>query len=159
PRLRRRLVDHGRHPRRVGRGRDAITASASASKSASESESARPPPPSYTPLMLGRMMDYPLTLTHLLDRARSLFADQEIVSRRWHRPLARATYSDMLVRCEKLAAALKRLGVKNGDRVATLCWNHQQHLEAYLAVPAMGAVVHTLNLRLHPNELGYIAKH
>src|SRR5215468_11185636 len=109
--------------------------------------------------MLGRMMDYPLTLTHLLDRARSLFGDQEVVSRRCDKSLARSTYAEILTRCEKLASALKRIGVKNGDRVATLCWNHQQHLEAYLAVPAMGAVIHTLNLRLHPNELGYIARH
>jgi fatty-acyl-CoA synthase len=109
--------------------------------------------------MRGRMMDFPLTLTHLLDRGRALFGDQEVISRRPDRTLVRASYADVIRRCEKLAAALARLGVRAGDRVATLSWNHQQHLEAYLAVPAMGAVVHTLNLRLHPTELAYIAAH
>jgi len=105
------------------------------------------------------MMEFPLTTTHFLERARTLFGDQEIVSRRPDKSLRRSTYTEMLVRCEKLAAALVRLGVKQGDRVATLSWNHQPHLEAYLAVSAMGAVVHTLNLRLHPTELAYIATH
>jgi fatty-acyl-CoA synthase len=109
--------------------------------------------------MLGRMMDFPLTLTHFLNRARLLFGEKEIVSRLPDRRLVRDTYAGFLDRCEKLAAALHRLGVREGDRVATLSWNHQPHLEAYFAVSSMGAVIHTLNLRLHPNELGYIANH
>ena len=109
--------------------------------------------------MLGRMMDFPLTLTHFLARARLLFGDNEIVSRWPDRSLTRKSYAEFLSRCERLAAALARLGVRSGDRVATLCWNHQPHLEAYFAVTAMGAVLHTLNLRLHPSELGYIAAH
>src|SRR5688572_13671283 len=109
--------------------------------------------------MFGRMMDFPLTLTHLLDRARALHGKSEIVPRQPDRSITRPTYADLIVRCGRLAKALTRAGVKRGDRVATLMWNHQQHLEAYLAVPAMGAVCHTLNLRLHPAELGYIARH
>ena len=110
-------------------------------------------------MLAGRMMDFPLTLTHFLERARSFFGSAEIVTRRPDKTLARSTYADFYRRTCKLAHALERLGVKPGDRVATLCWNHQPHLEAYFAVPAMGAVVHTLNLRLHPNEIGYIANH
>src|SRR5215468_5353206 len=73
--------------------------------------------------MLGRMMDFPLTTTHFLERARTLFGDQEIVTRLPDKSLRRSTYAEVLVRCEKLAAALVRLGVRQGDRVATLSWN------------------------------------
>src|ERR1700722_15160983 len=107
----------------------------------------------------GRMMDFPLTLTHLLDRARRYFPRTEVVSRAPDGTLHRQTWSDTYDRSCQLAAALARLGVKAGDRVATLAWNHHRHLEAYYAVPMMGAVVHTLNLRLHAAEIGYIAHH
>jgi fatty-acyl-CoA synthase len=110
-------------------------------------------------MLAGRMMDYPLTLTHFLERARTFYASTEIVSRNADKSLTRSTYGQMYRRACQLAGALARLGVGDGDRVATLSWNHQRHLEVYLGVPAMGAVVHTLNLRLHPNEIGYIAKH
>jgi fatty-acyl-CoA synthase len=105
------------------------------------------------------MMDFPLTLTHLLDRARRFFPGTEIVSRLANGTLHRQTWADAYARTCKLAHALARLGVKPGDRVATLAWNHNRHLEAYYAAPMMGAIVHTLNLRLHPNEIGYIARH
>jgi fatty-acyl-CoA synthase len=107
----------------------------------------------------GRMMDFPLTLTHLLDRARRIFPRTEIVSRQPDGRLHRQTWKDTYERSCKLAHALKRLGVTDGDCVATLAWNHNRHLEAYYAVPSMGAIVHTLNLRLHPTEIGYIANH
>jgi fatty-acyl-CoA synthase len=109
--------------------------------------------------MPGQMMDFPLTLTHFLERARALFPRSTIASRRPDRSLHRMTYADFHRRTSRLAGALRRLGVEPGDRVATLCWNHNQHLEAYFGVAAMGAVVHTLNLRLHPSELAYIAGH
>jgi len=109
--------------------------------------------------MLGRMMDYPLTLTHFLQRAETFFADAEVVSRRPDGSARRDTLGAIVRRAARLANALRRLGVKAGDRVATLCWNHREHFEAYLAVPCMGAVAHTLNLRLHPSEIGYIARH
>jgi fatty-acyl-CoA synthase len=107
----------------------------------------------------GRMMDFPLTLTHLLERARRHFPRTEIVSRGPDGALHRQTWADTYARACRLAHALGRLGVKPGDRVATLAWNHSRHLETYFAVPMMGAIVHTLNLRLHANELGYIAGH
>ncbi|AKT38728.1 long-chain fatty acid--CoA ligase [Chondromyces crocatus] len=110
-------------------------------------------------MLAGRMMDFPLTVTHFLDRAKSLFGGVEVVSRNPDRSLSRTTYADIYRRSARLAHALTRLGVAPGDRIGTLCWNHARHLELYLAVPAMGAVVHTLNLRLHPRELGYIANH
>ncbi|MBK8255198.1 MAG: long-chain fatty acid--CoA ligase [Polyangiaceae bacterium] len=110
-------------------------------------------------MLLGRMMNFPLTVTHFLRRAKDYFPGSEIVSRATDKSLHRSTYSAFYGRACRLANALKKLGVKQGDRVATLCWNHQPHLEAYFGVPAMGAVVHTLNLRLHPSEIGYIANH
>jgi fatty-acyl-CoA synthase len=107
----------------------------------------------------GRMMDFPLTLTHLLERARRFFPKTEVVSRAADGTLARHDWAQVYARTAKLAHALTRLGVKPGDRVATLAWNHHRHLEAYFAAPMMGAVVHTLNLRLHPSEIGFIARH
>ena len=107
----------------------------------------------------GRMMDFPLTLTHFVTRARAYFGKGEIVTRRGDRSIHRTTYGELLPRAARLANALERLGVKRGDRVATLCWNHARHLEAYCAIPAMGAVLHTLNLRLTPDDLAYIAGH
>ncbi len=110
-------------------------------------------------MLPGRMMDFPLTLSHLLERGRTFFPHSEIVSRNPDTSLHRYTYADFYARTCRLANALTRLGVKPGDRVATLSWNHYRHLEVYYGVPCMGAVVHTLNLRLHPNDLGYIARH
>ncbi len=107
----------------------------------------------------GTMMQFPLTLTHLLCRARRYFPESAIVSRKPDGTTLRMTWAQTYGRAAKLAHALARLGVKHGDRVATLAWNHHRHVEAYFAVPMMGAVVHTLNLRLHPSELGYIARH
>ncbi len=104
-------------------------------------------------------MDFPLTLSHLLERSHRYFPNVEVVSRSGDGKIHRHTWRQVHERTAKLAHALTKLGVKPGDRVGTLGWNHHRHLEAYFAVPMMGAVVHTLNLRLHPNELGYIARH
>jgi len=105
------------------------------------------------------MMEVSLTLTHLLERGRALYPNVEVVSRRPDKSVSRQTYAETYARSERLARALGRLGIGKGDRVGTLCWNHAQHLECYLGVPAMGGSVHTLNLRLHPDELTYIAAH
>ena len=105
------------------------------------------------------MMDFPLTLTHVLDRAGRLFAASEIVSRLPDKSLHRYTYRDFHRRALALGSALRRLGLSKGDRVATLMWNHHAHLEAYFAVPCAGAVLHTLNLRLHPDDIAYIVNH
>jgi fatty-acyl-CoA synthase len=105
------------------------------------------------------MMDYPLTLSALLRRAETYYADSEIVSRLIDKRLVRYTYGDWARRTRQLALALSRLGIRPGDRVATLCWNHYRHLEAYFGIPVMGGVLHTLNLRLHADDLAYIVNH
>jgi fatty-acyl-CoA synthase len=109
--------------------------------------------------MEGLMMDYPLTLLHLLERAGQLHRRQEVVSRQPDETITRTTWAEVYRRTHKLANALSRLGVQPGDRVATLGWNHARHLEAYFAVPATGAVLHTVNPRLHPSDLAYIVNH
>jgi len=106
--------------------------------------------------MKGTMMPFPLTLSHLLERAGKLFPAVEIVSSRPDNSIHRCTYREMHRRARALAAALQGLGLNCGDRVATLMWNHQVHLESYLGVPSVGGVLHTLNLRLHPEELAHI---
>jgi fatty-acyl-CoA synthase len=88
-----------------------------------------------------------------------MYGHKTIVSQLPDKSLHRYTYADMGQRVRQLAVALESLGVRQGDRVATLCWNHYWHLEAYYAVPAMGAVLHTLNLRLHHSDLEYIINH
>ncbi|MDP9264737.1 MAG: long-chain fatty acid--CoA ligase [Chloroflexota bacterium] len=108
--------------------------------------------------MKALMMDYDLTIPAILRRAESLFADKSIVSRLPDRSLHRYTYADLGRRARSLAVALKELGVQPGDRVATLAWNHHQHLEAYFGVPLLGAVVHTLNIRLSGEDLAYIVR-
>jgi fatty-acyl-CoA synthase len=107
--------------------------------------------------MQSTMMHTPLSLNHLLERAGRLFAGGEIVSRLPDKTLRRHSYGDYYRRTRALAAALQGLGLRQGERVATLCWNHHAHLECYFGIPAAGGVMHTLNLRLAPPELGWIA--
>jgi fatty-acyl-CoA synthase len=109
--------------------------------------------------MHGTMMDFPLTLAHVLERAGRLFGDSEIVSRLPDKSLHRYRYRDFHRRARALAGALQAAGLRKGERVATLMWNHYAHLEAYLAIPCAGGVLHTLNLRLHPDDIAYIANH
>jgi len=109
--------------------------------------------------MQGTMMNCPLTLTHILERAGRIFHEREIVSRLPDRSLHRCTYADVYRRSRQLAEALHKAGLRRGDRVATLMWNHYAHLEAYLGIPACGGVMHTLNLRLAPQEIAYVASH
>lgn len=103
--------------------------------------------------------DYPLTVHYLLDRMRTVNGDSECVSIRADGSRSTATYRDMGVRADKIGHALRALGVRESERVATLMWNSQEHLELYLAIPSTGAVLHTLNLRLAADELAYIADH
>jgi fatty-acyl-CoA synthase len=109
--------------------------------------------------MQGNMMAYPLTLNHLLERAGRLFPRTEIVSRATDRSLHRYTYADFHRRAKALARALQRAGLKPGERVGTLMWNGYRHLECYFGIPAASGVLHTLNLRLHADELAYIVNH
>jgi fatty-acyl-CoA synthase len=105
------------------------------------------------------MMDFPLTLAPILERAGKYFGKIEIVSRRPDRSVHRTTYAELYRRARALAKALAGAGMHRGDRVATLCWNHSEHMEAYFGVPVAGGVVHTLNLRLSPADLTSIVKH
>jgi len=105
------------------------------------------------------MMPVPLTLDLLLERAGTVFKDVEIVSRLPDRSLHRYRNGQMAARAKRLARALVAAGIVPGDRVATLMWNHYAHLECYFGIPAAGAVLHTLNLRLAADEIGYIANH
>lgn len=107
----------------------------------------------------GTMMQFPLTLAHLLARAGRLFPESEIVSRLPDKSLHRHTYRDFQRRTLALGGALQRLGLRRGERVATLMWNHYAHLEAYFAVPCAGSVLHTVNLRLHVDDIAWIANH
>src|SRR5438046_7715635 len=101
------------------------------------------------------MQTYPLTLTKHLKRARAFFPDKEIVSK-LEAGIFRYTYRDFAGRVAQLANVLRGLGIGRGDRVGTLAWNSHRHLELYYAVPCMGAVLHTLNLRLFPQHLEFI---
>src|SRR5579884_923286 len=105
------------------------------------------------------MMNYPLTLTHILERAAKLYARKEIASRMPDGGMHRYTYADFHRRVHRLAHVLRQLGIQEGDRVGTLCWNSSRHLELYFAVPCSGAVLHTLNLRLSPDQLAFIINH
>ena len=105
--------------------------------------------------MEGLMQDYELSLQHVLWRVEHLHQKKEVVTKR-EQGVHRMTNGEMVPRINKLAGALKRLGIKPGDRVATLAFNNHRHLELYYAVPCMGAVLHTLNLRLFPQHLEFI---
>ena len=109
--------------------------------------------------MHGLMMNFPLTLDVIFRRAESMFWEREIVSRLPDGTIHRYLYRDFANRTRRLAGALVDIGIRPDDRVATLAWSHHQHLEAYFAVPLAGGVLHTLNLRLHPDELAYIINH
>jgi len=105
--------------------------------------------------MHGMMMDYPLTLQQFLERNQRLFGSKEVVTRT-RNGTHRYQYAEYGQRVGRLAQALKALGVRRGDRVATFAWNTYRHLEFYYAVPCMRAVLHTANIRLSPEEITYI---
>src|SRR5690348_8294112 len=108
--------------------------------------------------MDGLMMDRPLLIRDIAQRVERLFPDREIVSRT-HTGVERSSYGEVVARARRLASSLERLGVRRGDRVATFGWNSRRHLELYLAVPSMGAILHTLNIRLFEDDLRYIVDH
>jgi fatty-acyl-CoA synthase len=107
----------------------------------------------------GTMMRTPLSLSHLLERAALLFPDVEIAARMPDRTIRRYGYRDLWTRARMLAQGLTRAGLKPGDRVATLMWNHHAHIETYFGVPLARGVYHTLNLRLAPSDIAFIANH
>ena len=111
-----------------------------------------------SPLM-GQMMDQPLLISSIIEFAARHYCSSEIVSRRVEGDLHRYTFRECHLRARQLANALQALGVGMGDRVATLAWNGYRHLEAYYAVSGSGAVLHTINPRLHPEQMAYICNH
>ena len=104
------------------------------------------------------MQDFPLTITSILRHGASVHSDSEVVTFEGDTS-RRASFGEVATRIARLAGALRQLGIESGDRVATFAWNTQEHLEAYLAVPCMGAVLHTLNIRLFPEQLTYVVNH
>jgi fatty-acyl-CoA synthase len=109
--------------------------------------------------MKATMMKQALSLNEFLARAKTLYPKQRIISRLPDKSLIEHSYADFAQRSYALARALLELGLQRGERVATLCWNHHAHLEAYFGIPACGGVMHTLNLRLAPDEIAWIAAH
>ena len=109
--------------------------------------------------MLGQMMQQPLLISSLLTHAERHHGDQVVVSRRVEGDIHRCTYRELASRSRRLAQALAALGMAPGVRVGTIAWNTYRHLELYYAVSGSGAVLHTLNPRLHPDQLAWIADH
>src|SRR5512145_2280840 len=109
--------------------------------------------------MHGLMMDAPLLVTEIMRFAERNFPDGEIVSVTFDQPRHRTTWREVFRRARKLANALEAAGVRAGDRVGTLAWNDYRHLELYYAVSCMGAVLHTVNPRLFPEQLEFIINH
>ena len=109
--------------------------------------------------MLGQMMQQPLLISSLIVHAERHHGEQMVVSRRVEGDIHRETFRELAARSRRMANALAGLGVKPADRVATLAWNGYRHMEVYYAVSGSGAVLHTLNPRLHPDQLVYIADH
>ncbi|GAA4347326.1 long-chain fatty acid--CoA ligase [Actinomadura luteofluorescens] len=110
-------------------------------------------------MILSTMQDFPLSVAAILRHGARVYGRSECVTWTGGGAPRRATFAPIAGNAERLASALARLGVRPGDRVATFCWNNQEHLEAYFAVPAMGAVLHTLNIRLFPEQLSHIINH
>ncbi len=108
--------------------------------------------------MLSTMQPSSLTVRAIFEHGERLFANSEIITFDGQ-TTKHATFAQVARRVRQLAAALLRLGVKPGDRVGTFCWNCQEHLEAYFAVPCIGAVLHTLNIRLFPEQIAYVINH
>ena len=109
-------------------------------------------------MLRSTIMQVPLSVNHLLERSRQFFGNHEIISRLPDKSLHRTNYTALHRRARQLAAALVRAGVEPGEPVGTLMWNHAWHLEAYFGIPAAGAVLHTLNLRLSPDDIAYIIR-
>jgi fatty-acyl-CoA synthase len=109
--------------------------------------------------MLGLMQNWPLTVDKILDHAKAWHGEREIVSRSVEGPIVRTTYAQAHERAKRLSSALKAMGIRQGDRVATLAWNTARHLETWYGIMGIGAVCHTLNPRLFADQLCYIINH
>lgn len=109
--------------------------------------------------MLGMMQDWPLTVDKIMDHARLQHGTREIITRRVGGEIVRTTYADVFLRSKQVSNALKAGGIGLGDRVATLGWNSARHMETWYGAMGIGAVLHTLNPRLHPEQIAWIANH
>src|SRR3984957_8803689 len=108
--------------------------------------------------MQSTMQNAPLLIRDLLFHGQRVHGDSSVITVE-EGGSRKASFVEVAARAERLAAALTRLGIEQGDRVGTFCWNNQGHLEAYLAIPCMGAVLHTLNIRLPAKQLAYVINH
>jgi fatty-acyl-CoA synthase len=109
--------------------------------------------------MKGLMMDYPLTIDRILEHANRLYPDKNIYTKLPDGSMHRYTYAHLFKRAKRLGNVLERMGVARGDRVGTFSWNNYQHLELYFGIPCAGAVCHTINIRLFPDQLAYVINH
>src|ERR1700761_8963004 len=109
--------------------------------------------------MQALMMDRALTLPSILEYAALHHPQRQVVDRTVEGPIHRYGYAEALARTRRMANALVALGVKPGDRVATLAWSTHRHFELYFAVTGLGAVLHTINPRLHPDQIAWVANH
>ena len=110
--------------------------------------------------MLSTMQDVPLLVSGMLRHGQHVYGDSQVITVTGPAgESVESTFTGVAERSERLAKALGRIGVGDGDRVGTFLWNNQTHLEAYLAIPGMGAVLHTLNIRLFPEQLAYVINH
>src|SRR5215218_8827469 len=110
-------------------------------------------------MMFGLMQDRPLLISSLIEHAAMTHPGAEIVSRTVEGAMHRCTYDDIRRRSKQVAKALLALGVAPGERIATLGWNGYRHMELYFGVSGMGAVLHTINPRLFPEQITFIANH
>ncbi|GGA63248.1 long-chain fatty acid--CoA ligase [Ornithinibacillus halotolerans] len=104
------------------------------------------------------MMQVPLSIGSMMEHAEKFFPKKEVISQT-HDKLHRLNYAEIGQRTRRLMSILDELGIRNGDRVGTLAWNHHRHLEIYFAAPGMGAILHTINIRLSPEDIIYIINH
>ena len=109
--------------------------------------------------MLGLMQDWPLTVDKIIDHARNWHGHREVVTRSVEGPIVRTTYAEIHARAKRVSSVLKDWDVQVGDRIATLAWNSGRHIEAWYGIMGIGAVCHTLNPRLFPEQLAYIINH
>jgi fatty-acyl-CoA synthase len=109
--------------------------------------------------MLGLMQDWPLVVPKIIDHCAQYYGDRELVTRSVEGPIHRTTYGAVAKRARRVAKALTKAGIKQGDRVGTLAWNTWRHLETWYGIAGMGAVYHTINPRLFPEQITYIANH
>src|SRR5215211_3459085 len=109
--------------------------------------------------MLGLMQDWPLLIHRVIDHAAIQHRDRPIVSRSIEGPIHRTTYDETRRRALRVAKRLARDGIRSGERVATLAWNTWRHLESWYGITGIGAIYHTINPRLFPDQIAYIANH